>query len=63
MDSKYSREELQRSFSNSIVRVNIKSGEGFCRIQELWDSEGFTDRACEMPGQVESVALPKASGL
>ncbi len=24
-----------------ILRINIKTGEGFCRIEELWEFEGI----------------------
>lgn len=32
--------ELKKQFENPIIEVDIKTGEGYCRLQEVWDKEG-----------------------
>lgn len=36
----YRKSELDKQFKNPIVEVDIQTGEGYCRLQEIWDSEG-----------------------
>lgn len=63
VDSEYTREVLKRCFREPLVKVNIKTGQGYSRMEELWESEGFTVMAVKMPEQIEKVPLPKAAGL
>lgn len=54
-----------------LVHVNIQTGEGFCRIQELWDSENFSTQdelnrtvkpidkpVCKKQAAITAVVLP-----
>lgn len=46
-----------------IARVNIKTGEGFCRIMELWESEGVTRTQAYFPkASSESQEAGRESG-
>lgn len=62
MDSEYTREVLKRCFGKPVAKVNIKTGEGFSRMEDLWAREGFTESAGE-PVRDERVVMPHASGL
>lgn len=34
-------EDIEAQFKNPIVHINIETGEGYCRIDEIWEQEGL----------------------
>lgn len=34
-------EEIEEQFINPIAQINIETGEGYCRIKEIWEQEGM----------------------
>lgn len=35
----YGKRKLDKQFKNPIAEVDIRTGEGYCRILEHWDNE------------------------
>jgi len=33
-------QDMDDQFKNPILQINIETGEGYCRIDELWKKEG-----------------------
>jgi len=62
VDSEYTREVLKRCFGSPVAKVNIKTGEGFSRMEDLWVREGFTESAGDSAKDVRE-EMPHASGL